>query len=405
MRSRPIVPRRDEQGFALIIALFFAIVVLGLTVTGTAHMRSHRDMTRTSFVSHGQALQFARSGLTEALGWYRKQTAQPVITLDPRLDELAVPPILETLEPDIGIVREFPITGSLWGRYEVWKAWPGDPDADRLFFRNQVQCADISAERGNLSPGSVWRVRSVGYVFRRNDPLAVFDQQPNQVLGTEIVETEVRRLALQPPGQAALCLRNGSSCSVATRGRILGGSTGTGVYHLMGTGSPSVSGSGASITGVPPIAAATIYSDDMIAVFGVDFAELRSMSDSNISNPAHFPSPVPAESLVVAETDITFDSSRPLAGTAVVVVRGNVTIGQGSNSSFSGLLYVDGNLIVREPAEIQGAVVVTGTVLVQGSADTATVTFDDGILNRLRQNMGTYRMSSAIVRPLALEGR
>jgi hypothetical protein len=33
---------------------------------------------------------------------------------------------------------------------------------------------------------------------------------------------------------------------------------------------------------------------------------------------------------------------------------------------FSGLLYVQGNLTVREPCEIQGAVVVTGTVTIQG---------------------------------------
>lgn len=398
------VPRRDEGGFALIIALFFAIVVLGLTISGTQYMRSHREATRTSFISHGQALQFSRSGLIEALGWFRKQTSQPVVTFDPRFDAVAVPPVLETIEPDIGIVREFEISGSLWGRYEVWKQWPGDPVPDRLAFRNQVQCVDISAERGNLSPGSVWRVRSVGYVFRRNDPGVAYDQQPNQVLGTEIVETEIRRLALQPPSQAALSTRTGSTCVVATRGRVLGGTAGVGIYYLQGTGSVTVSGSGATVSGTQSSVASSLYNDDMTTVFGVGLAELKSMADANVTLPAHFPSPVPTESLIVAETNMTFTSSNPLSGTGVVVVRGNVTINQGSNSSFSGLLYVDGNLVVREPAEIQGAVVATGSVRVEGSSDTATITFDDGILNRLRQNMGTYRLSSATTRPLAAEG-
>jgi hypothetical protein len=44
--------------------------------------------------------------------------------------------------------------------------------------------------------------------------------------------------------------------------------------------------------------------------------------------------------------------------------------------------------------------VVTGAVTVQGGAsDYATVTFDDGIVSRLRQTLGTYRQSSATTRP------
>ena len=31
-----------------------------------------------------------------------------------------------------------------------------------------------------------------------------FDQFPNQVLGQEVLETEIRRLTLKPPGQAAI---------------------------------------------------------------------------------------------------------------------------------------------------------------------------------------------------------
>jgi len=82
-----------------------------------------------------------------------------------------------------------------------------------------------------------------------------------------------------------------------------------------------------------------------------------------------------------------------------VVVQGNVTIQPASNSSFSGLLYVNGNLVVREPAELQGTVVVTGSVTIQGASDFATIAFDDGVLNRLRQTIGTYRQASATTRP------
>ena len=114
-------PRDGERGLALIFALFFAIIVVGLTVSGAIFMRAHKEQTQVAFASHGQAVEFARSGLIEGLGWFRKQTAQPVTVFAPRLDESATPQVLDTMEPDIGIVREFQISGSLWGRYELWK--------------------------------------------------------------------------------------------------------------------------------------------------------------------------------------------------------------------------------------------------------------------------------------------
>jgi hypothetical protein len=63
-------------------------------------------------------------------------------------------------------------------------------------------------------------------------------------------------------------------------------------------------------------------------------------------------------------------------------------------------LYVNGNLTVREPCELQGSIVVTGAVTVQGStSDFATITFDDGIVARLRQTLGTYRQATSTTRP------
>lgn len=399
--SQPTSANAQDQGFALIMALFFTVLVLGITVTGSLLLRAHQTQTKVSFVAHGQAVQFAKSGLTEALGWLRKQTAQPVTAIAPMLDASAVPPVLDTVDEDIGIVREFEITNSIWGRYEVWKEWNADPDPTRLAWRQQFQCEDISDLRGNLSPGSIWRLRCVGYVYRRVDDTVAFDQLPNQVLGREIAEVETRRLALQPPGQAALCTRNGNGLVVQTRGRLLGGSVAAGVYYLNGTGSPSISGTGSSVSGTPGQSAASTYDDSFEAVFGVSQTELGAMADYYVTNAADFPSPVPVDTLVLCNTGMTFTSSQPLKGTGVVAIVGNTTIDVGSYSAFSGLLYVQGNLTLREPSEIQGAVVVTGTVRVQGASDYATVTYDDGILNHLRQELGTYRLSSALMRPRA----
>jgi hypothetical protein len=399
--SQPASARDDERGVALILAIFFTLLVVGITVTGSLLLRAHQTKTKVSFVAHGQAVQFARSGLIEALGWLRKQTAQPVTAFEPALDGSATPPVLDTIAPDIGIVREFEITDSVWGRYEVWKQWDADPVTTRLPWRVQMQTEDISDLRGNLSPGSIWRLRSIGYVYRLVDDTVPFNQAPNQIIGREIAEVEARRLALQPPGQAALCTRNGNGATVGTRGRLLGGSVAAGIYYLNATGSPSVSGTGAAVTGTPGQSAATSYDDSFEAVFGVSQNELSAMADYYVTAAADFPSPVPVDTLVLCSTGMTFTSAQPLKGTGVVAIVGNTTISQGSYSAFSGLLYVQGNLTLREPSEIQGAVVVTGTVTVLGSSDFATITYDDGILNHLRQELGTYRLSSAMMRPRA----
>jgi len=392
--------RSSQEGMALVFALFFSIVVLGITLAGTMSMKAHRDATQSRFSTNGQAVEFARSGLVEALSWFRKQTAQPVMTFSPQLDNGAEPPVLETVEPDIGIVREFQISGSLWGRYEVWKEWAADPDPERAAFRTQLQCEDISDQRGNLSPGSVWRLRSIGYVFRLNDQSMAYGESPNRVVATQIVETEIRRLALQPPGQAALCVQEADECEILTRGRVLGGSLGAGIYYPFGSGSVTVSGFGAQVTGVPPLSATATYADDLMSVFGVNLTELKGMADSILVDPNEFPNPLPRDALVVAETDLVFTGQNPLSGTGILVVIGDVTIDPASYSAFSGMLYVDGDLTLGAPSELQGAVVVTGEVLVQGQSDFATITFDDGIVNALRQRLGTYRQASATIRPL-----
>jgi hypothetical protein len=393
-------PARDgERGLALLLAILFTIIVVGITVTGTLILRSHQAKTKINFVTHGQSMQFAKSGLIEALGWLRKQTSQPVLTFEPALNAAAAPPILDTIDPVVGIVREFEITNSIWGRYEVWRPWEADPVPERLDWRRQMQIRDVSAMRGELTPGSVWRIRSLGYVYRRVDPNVPYNTAPNQVLAQEMAEVEARRLALQPPGQAAICLRNGSSLTVNTRGRVLGGAVAAGFYHRASSGNPTISGTGATLTGTPNRSTTTVYNDSYIAVFGVTLDELSAMADYVVNSPTNFPAPVPIDTVVVAQTPMTFDASRPLRGTGVVVVVGDVTIAAGSNSSFSGLLYVQGNLVVREPCEIQGAVICTGTATVRGNLDFATVQYDDTILQHLRQELGTYRLAGAFARP------
>jgi hypothetical protein len=360
---------------ALVLALFFAVFVAGLVLSGTLLLTASANTTETGFRLHGQARQFARSGLTDALAWYRRQPSQPVAVFNPRLDLTASPPIIDTDDESVGIVRQFEINGNLHGRYEVRKS----------------EVRDISAERGTPGVGIVWLIKAWGYVYRVHDETKAFDEVPNQVLGIDVMEAEVRRMTLAPPGAAALCVRVGSNVTIGDKGALVGGGF-TGLYHQSATGSPTFL-AGSQITGNPSVSAMADYDDSTSAVFGVKEDELRSLADDRISDPNFFPSPIPQNSLLFVETNVTFDAARPLTGTGIVYVKGNVTIAPSSNSFFSGFLYVDGNLVVGAPAALNGVIVVKGTVVVAGIGDRAEVIYDPGPLITLRLEMGQYRLS------------
>ena len=388
-------PRNSEQsGTALILALFFTIVTTGIVFTGTLVQKSNREKTRTNFRLNSQAMQFARAGLTETTSWFRRQTSQPVIDFEPIVDTSVSPAIVDSDEPEIGIVREFRIEGKVFGRYEVWKEWAADPDAERSAWREKHAVVDKSVERGTGAPGTAWRVRSIGYVFERTNDVGRFDELPNRVLAQETLEIEITRRTLTLPGQAALVVGDGNSAHANTYGRVIGGANGAGIYFPAGSGTPTTGPSNQHrVTGNPPLAQAPGVVDlSPEFVFGISYAELKASADHVVTDAQDLLDEIPYGSIVVIEMNsVTFNSSRPLRGFGVVYVRGNCTLNAGNNSMFSGLLYVDGNLTVRAPSEIEGAVIVTGNFNLQGSGDYATVRYNDDVLNQLRREIGQYR--------------
>ncbi len=397
-----VVARQEERGVALILALLFTVIVSGITLTGSLLLKAHITKNRTSWASKSQAMQVARSGLTEALSWMRRQTSQPVLAFGPLLDTAASPQVLDTIAPDIGLVREFKITGKIYARYEVWKEWGADPDAARLAWRLQYECGDISAARAQTSPGTIWQLRSVGYIYNRIDPTVAFNVAPNSVIASQVAVNECRRMVIGLPGNAAVNVGDGNSLHINTNGRINGG-TGTGIYYPIGTGTPTTGPAGANrVTGTPRLGTAPVgtYDDSYEAVFGVSFAELQSMATLVVTDEADFPSPVPDMGLVVVDVGtLNLDDDRPLLGTGIVVVRGNLVLSPGNNSNFSGLLYVDGNFTMRAPSEINGSVICTGNMTVQGASDYATVNFDEDILNTLMTRLGNYRSGNTTLLP------
>ncbi len=383
-----------ERGIALIIALVFTVIIAGLTVTGTLLLKAHTQSNRTNWARKNQALQVARSGINEGLVWLRRQTSQPVLTFAPVLDLGADPPVLDTIDEEIGLVREFTVTDKIRARYELWKRWDTDPDPVRLAWRQRYRVQDISAARAQGNPGTVWRLRSVGYVYNYLDPDVPFNVPPNSVIASHIAVNECRRLVIGLPGQAALNVADGNSCHINTNGRIVGG-TGAGIYYPAASGAPTVGPPPPRVTGTPALATAVNYDDSYEAVFSVSFAELSTMATLVVTDPAGIPSPMPSMGLVIIDCgNVQFDAARPLLGNAIVVSRGNTTLAPGNNSNFSGMLYVEGNLTVRAPSEINGSVVCTGNVTVQGVPDYATINFDPDVLEALMRQLGNYRISN-----------
>src|SRR5690606_20483157 len=130
-------------------------------------------------------------------------------------------------------------------------------------------------------------------------------------------------------------------------------------------GTPSVSG---SVTGNPGLSPTSSYDASVPAVFGISLPDLKSIADEVVSQPATFPNPLPLHGLVVADAGpLMFDAARPLRGSAVLFVRGDVLLAPGSGSHFTGLLYVDGDVTIRAPALMAGCVVVADghTITVQ----------------------------------------
>jgi len=385
--------RWDERGSVMIVTMLLSIVLVGIVVSGASILKSSRAKTETAFLLTGQASQFARSGLMETINWLRRQPEQPALAFNPKLDTTASPKILDTEDPDIGIMREFKISGKIWGRYEVWKQWDTDPDPERLAWRQKLQSVDVSLKRGRTQPGSVWLVRCAGYVYERRDAGVDMRAYPNRVLASEILEAEVSRLAVALPGQAALCVRSGTDITLGKNGRVAGGASAAGVFYAQSSGTPMLNVD-SELTGEPSSAASAVYDDSIGYVFGVSLAELRAMADNHVEDEKDFPSLLRDGSITLLDGKINFGPTRSLKGSGIVVINGNCTINPGSTSSFSGLLYVDGKLTIHAPCTIRGAVIATGQTSVQGVGDFSEIAYDEKVLEAIQRNLGSYRLST-----------
>jgi hypothetical protein len=300
---------------------------------------------------------------------------------------------------------------TLWGRYEVRKSLAEesftDSNANGWYDYGEAftdsnangrrdparETRDVSVARGFAGSGTVWRLESHGYVFRRTSAAVPLGSGPNIRLAAAHVAAEARRFVLVPPAVAAICARTGSTTLVGTKSRVRGSKWG-GLVTLSGAGTPNTTGS--EMTGTPAIGTLPSWDDSVSTVFGVTLPELKAMADASWSGAANFPAKVGDYTLNVVPGPIVFDDKRPLRGTGIVFVDGNCSLVAGSNSFFNGFLYVKGNLLVRGPVYFRGTLVVTGSVDIQGSGgDYSEFNYDPGIVSQVLTMVGQYRLSTA----------
>lgn len=397
MSALSAAPAR-QSGSILVWVMVAMILLGGIIASGLMLAQTTSEEVGLDLAFRGQAMNVAQAGLVDAHSWFRRQLTQPVLAFDPKLDLAAVPPLNDTDDAATGIVREFEIgqTSLVWGRYEVRRGEVSDVSVER-----------VTNQPGTVTPnGSTWRIRSRGFVYVRNNAAVPYNVLPNRVIASVTMESEISRMKIQTPGEAALFLHKGGSCTVATRGRVQGNNQFAILYRSTG-GVPVTAGG--EVTGTPSGMLSVVdpgtwfYSEK--DVFGLDQAQLKSVADDKFLYPgaavpmASWPANVPTYHLVYVEGNLVFDATRRLNGTGIIYVKGNVTINASSNSFFTGFLYVNGNLTVRAPSLLKGTVFVTGTtagtgvVDIRGVGDYSELEYDKNIKEDLLAAMGQYRFS------------
>lgn len=375
--------KASERGAALVAVIFATTLLLLLLMTALVITRMSGRAVARQLAYQGQAHNAAAAGLTEALSWFVHQRQQPVVTFDPKLDVGGIcthtprhtPPVNESDDPAIGIMRDYEImtVGRVHGRYEVRRG----------------AVTDVSTRRGKTQAGSIWRVESLGIVYVQNDPSRAPGAGSNTIIARRTMRTELQRLGLQLPANAALNASSGTNVNVTRAGRIQGGAAGIGIAYPPSTGTPTVAG---TVTG-SPAQNVTNGSFALQNVFSVSQQELIAMADLVVPDERQLPDPLPSMSLIVITGNAQFNGQRKLNGSGILVVLGNLNLNAQSDPFFNGLIWVGGNLIINPPANINGSVIANGLVQLTGGNEVSEINYDASILNQIRQQMGNYLFS------------
>lgn len=362
--------RANSRGVAAGLVLPM-LVVLSLSIGVLAYQIVTSARKTTRFLHKQRAIDLAQAGSEDALFWFRRQEPLPV--------EIFSPTSEDSQDPSRGILRKVVIDeqNRVKGVYIVEKSLT----------------RDITAERGEIGAGWLWKVSSRGVVYHEENPALGFDQAPNVIVEDVRITTEIRMLNINPTVDAAVVIENGGQFTVESNGQVYGGNPGTGIpaicYKTTGSG-PKIYG---DVRGDPNSKRYADLKLDARDIFGLDKATLRNLADYITEEGAQgLPRNLPDFALIFIQGDATFTMQHPLNGGGILFVDGNLTLASGSASSFTGMIYCTGTIQFNTPSWIEGQVVaLKGGKVGTGGYDKATVLYNKDVLQLVVQLIGNYR--------------
>ncbi|MGA2090521.1 MAG: hypothetical protein ABSH12_03545 [Endomicrobiales bacterium] len=399
----------NTRGTALVIALILSLVLTIIVAVGTQLMVTSFNNVKNQQHLSSEVDNVSRSGLVDAMAWFKRQPVQPVASGVPCTKfawaDGAFNPLYstntatsDTIAQNIGLVKQMQLSedGLIWGRYEVWRQTNTTVAA---YNPNAVH--DVSGEKlfagqqdGN---GYVWDISSRGYIYTNRNPALPYNQAPNQVIATSLVSTELLRISLNTQVPCAFIVSNGGTTSNPTviinqNGRIEGGTYGCG----RASGKPPSIQSGGSVTGTLAASnsTSTMYNDPTVSyTLGVSTTQLKMLADYVVPNVASLPALLPNMALIYINGNAEFTINQPLVSSGILFVQGNLTFDEGSNSTFSGLIYVTGTATINDPTYISGCVIAYGgmTLSSASATDVAEIQYDSNILTMVSQQICQYR--------------
>jgi hypothetical protein len=105
------------------------------------------------------------------------------------------------------------------------------------------------------------------------------------------------------------------------------------------------------------------------------------------------PAVLPPKSFIVIQGDAAFTVARPLVGSGILVVFGDLDIAANSESNYNGVIYVTGSYTQGAPSLVHGTVIGQGNIRLVGGGDFAEVDWDAAIVQQVRNQLGGYRFS------------
>jgi hypothetical protein len=405
----------NQKGFSTLLALGIITMIFLMILSGMLMVNLATKLIGRQLLYQGQALNAAQAGLIDALNYFRRQPGT-VTTFDPQLDLAALPvPLDDSIEPDTGIVRDYRVSdlGNVCARYEVRRQ---DLDDDGTVDPGEVGrgVQDVTRNRGKLTAplGNVWMIESNGFIYI--DPTGACDLNPSDsvpapdyyyqnigytstqpaVLVRRTLRTQIQRMSITLPGQAAVFSEVGTNIDIGNAGgdnvRLLGGPGGFGLMFHTGTG-PANRNPASDVQGaLGPEGFVDPWPDEILEVFGVTQAELTGSADGVFTSAADPLLPTSwSLKLYVITGNGNWTAAEPLIGSGLLVVFGDCTVPAGSN--FQGFIYCVGDYSQEGPSLVSGAVMAKGSVTIFGAGDTAEIDYDNNMMNQVQAEMIQYR--------------